>query len=373
MTNHTQVPSATVTVETLPVLAHQGLRVVTTGLLAQCYVTAAKNIHDNFSNNAERFEAGKHYFKLEGEALRAFKHRPDQIGSVKISGNVNALMLWTERGAARHAKLLDTDAAWEVFERLEDAYFRPKADPKRGPARVQVTGPTASGSSQLSLTQHDGETYVAMRHIVASYMLSWGRRIKELRRRYGDVLKELPMSAIDGRACVMTCLPLRLLPEWLAAEHKRFGAKYGASIAAYQRAAAVALGMAPAPLSAPITPSAVAALPAPEAQPMPTDTLPPAVRRAIDLKAHALSLDAFEYNRAYLEAWVRRLPEARDPVAALEHVHALDLDHGQHLLVNFQALYRVTCWAGELRRLAQAMQAEVDALEQATGRTLYVH
>ncbi|KAA9920381.1 hypothetical protein, partial [Escherichia coli] len=33
------------------------------------------------------------------------------------------LILWTERGAARHAKMLETDQAWEVFEKLEDSYF----------------------------------------------------------------------------------------------------------------------------------------------------------------------------------------------------------------------------------------------------------
>ena len=32
-------------------------------------------------------------------------------------------MLWTERGAARHAKMLETDKAWDVFEQLEDSYF----------------------------------------------------------------------------------------------------------------------------------------------------------------------------------------------------------------------------------------------------------
>ncbi len=34
-----------------------------------------------------------------------------------------SLILWTERGAARHAKMLETDKAWEVFEKLEDNYF----------------------------------------------------------------------------------------------------------------------------------------------------------------------------------------------------------------------------------------------------------
>ncbi|ENT3909961.1 P22AR C-terminal domain-containing protein, partial [Escherichia coli] len=35
------------------------------------------------------------------------------------------LILWTERGAARHAKMLETDQAWDVFEKLEDCYFSP--------------------------------------------------------------------------------------------------------------------------------------------------------------------------------------------------------------------------------------------------------
>ncbi|EEK9283034.1 ORF6N domain-containing protein, partial [Salmonella enterica subsp. enterica] len=30
------------------------------------------------------------------------------------------------RGAARHAKMLETDQAWEVFEKLEDCYFSQK-------------------------------------------------------------------------------------------------------------------------------------------------------------------------------------------------------------------------------------------------------
>ena len=40
-----------------------------------------------------------------------------------VSPNARHLVLWTERGAARHAKMLDTDQAWDVFEQLEDCYF----------------------------------------------------------------------------------------------------------------------------------------------------------------------------------------------------------------------------------------------------------
>ncbi|EOV7311415.1 Rha family transcriptional regulator [Escherichia coli] len=41
--------------------------------------------------------------------------------------NARSLILWTERGAARHAKMLETDQAWDVFERLEDCYFSQNA------------------------------------------------------------------------------------------------------------------------------------------------------------------------------------------------------------------------------------------------------
>ena len=46
-----------------------------------------------------------------------------------ISPKTRSLILWTERGAARHAKMLETDQAWEVFEKLEDCYFSQKQPP----------------------------------------------------------------------------------------------------------------------------------------------------------------------------------------------------------------------------------------------------
>ncbi|WP_200155380.1 ORF6N domain-containing protein, partial [Chromatium okenii] len=116
-----------VTVETLPVITFQGVRVLTTDILAQVYGAAPINIQQNYANNKDRFESEKHFFLLVGDDLREFKqlHRLDKKGSVKISPQVKALTLWTERGAARHAKMLETDQAWDVFEKLEDAYFRP--------------------------------------------------------------------------------------------------------------------------------------------------------------------------------------------------------------------------------------------------------
>lgn len=98
----------------------KSIPVVTTAMLANFYGTDVNNIQQNYSRNIERFIDGKHFFKLEGTELKAFKQLTD---SKTVSRNSRNLILWTERGAARHAKMLDTDQAWDVFEQLEDSYF----------------------------------------------------------------------------------------------------------------------------------------------------------------------------------------------------------------------------------------------------------
>ncbi|CTU76307.1 P22AR C-terminal domain-containing protein [Escherichia coli] len=110
-----------ISVENLSPVTYNQIPVITTELLAHLYGTKIKNISDNFLNNTTRFMPGKHYFKIEKNELREFKNRPETIGLV--GKNARSLILWTERGAARHAKMLETDQAWDVFEKLEDCYF----------------------------------------------------------------------------------------------------------------------------------------------------------------------------------------------------------------------------------------------------------
>ncbi|MBQ3445101.1 MAG: ORF6N domain-containing protein [Selenomonadaceae bacterium] len=102
-------------------IEYGGQPVITTAQLAEFYETTAIRIQQNFNGNEDRFISGKHYFKLEGNALKEFK---DCLAENELVGNRAAtLYLWTKRGAARHAKMLSTDRAWEVFEQLEDTYF----------------------------------------------------------------------------------------------------------------------------------------------------------------------------------------------------------------------------------------------------------
>lgn len=94
--------------------------VLTTAQLAEFYGCSKQQIRQNFNNNADHFIEGKHYFKLEGDTLDSL--RVENI-DMQISEKTRTLYLWTKRGAARHAKMLNTEKAWEVFEKLEDSYF----------------------------------------------------------------------------------------------------------------------------------------------------------------------------------------------------------------------------------------------------------
>lgn len=106
------------------VTEYKSIPVVTTAQLAEFYGTESVNIQMNYSRNNERFEEGKHFFRVEGEDLRDLKKL--LTNSELVSPNARSLILWTEKGAARHAKILDTDQAWNVFEQLEDSYFKAK-------------------------------------------------------------------------------------------------------------------------------------------------------------------------------------------------------------------------------------------------------
>ncbi|EAM4462364.1 antirepressor [Salmonella enterica subsp. enterica serovar Oranienburg] len=110
----------TLTAETLSPITHNQTPVITTELLAQIYGTTAHSITKNHRSNADRFILGKHYYKVVGEELATLRIT---FGDLQISPKTRSLILWTERGAARHAKMLETDQAWEVFEKLEDCYF----------------------------------------------------------------------------------------------------------------------------------------------------------------------------------------------------------------------------------------------------------
>lgn len=141
----------------LTVVEYADQRVMTTKQLAEVFGTDTKNIRNNFSYNKDRFVEGRDYYFLEGEDLQAFFkcfyesqdnkqsggdmqnnlcaknfgsqnnlcNTQNQFGNIQ---KIRNLILYTERGANRHAKILNTDEAWKQFDYIEEVYFRVKHD-----------------------------------------------------------------------------------------------------------------------------------------------------------------------------------------------------------------------------------------------------
>lgn len=106
------------------IINFKSIPVLTTEQLSNFYGTESVRIRQNHHENKGRFVEGKHFFKIVGQELKDFVSSLKLLANFPtISNKTRSLILWTERGAARHAKMLDTDQAWEVFEQLEDCYF----------------------------------------------------------------------------------------------------------------------------------------------------------------------------------------------------------------------------------------------------------
>lgn len=103
----------------LQIIEYRGLRVATTEQLAAGYGTTVIRIQQNHTRNASRFIEGKHFFKVIGEELKAIRLSLSE----SVSKYTTSLILWTERGAANHAKMLETDQAWEYYNDLTEFYF----------------------------------------------------------------------------------------------------------------------------------------------------------------------------------------------------------------------------------------------------------
>lgn len=108
----------------LKVLEYRNIRVLTTQQLAEAYEADAQIITNNFNRNKERYQEGKHFIALIGEEKADFinKNQNDFSSFWKAK----AIYLWTEKGAFLHAKSLNTDKAWEVYDHLVDNYFEAK-------------------------------------------------------------------------------------------------------------------------------------------------------------------------------------------------------------------------------------------------------
>lgn len=103
-------------------IENEGQRILLTKQLAEFYGTVPDVITNNFNRNKEHFKLGKHYYSFEGEEKKNFLNlNKIDDGSLKFT---KTLYLWTQKGALLHAKSINTDEAWDVYDELVESYFR---------------------------------------------------------------------------------------------------------------------------------------------------------------------------------------------------------------------------------------------------------
>lgn len=127
------------------VIEVRGIRVLTTKQLAELYGTDTERIKLNYRYNKERYTVGKHIIPIEGDELRGFKARYHFNPQFKYA---KSLYLWTEKGALLHAKSLNTDKAWQVYDYLVDFYFRAKEKEPELPPKKEIV-PTQTKTEPL--------------------------------------------------------------------------------------------------------------------------------------------------------------------------------------------------------------------------------
>lgn len=136
----------------LKITEYNGTRVLTTQRLAECYGTTTDTITKNFNRNRDKYVEGKHFICLKGEELKEFKAN----GQIDLLPNVHMLYLWTEKGTFLHAKSLNTDIAWEVYDRLIETYFTVKKeliDKKQLSPQLQLMNMLVENMNRTELEQ----------------------------------------------------------------------------------------------------------------------------------------------------------------------------------------------------------------------------
>jgi hypothetical protein len=162
----------------LQIVEVKGMRTLTSKQLAECYGTTTNVIKKNFSRNREKYVEGKHYICFSGDELKRFKDEVTKSHLVNnqvenfdlVANRTSHLYLWTEKGALLHAKSLNTDKAWEVYDYLVDFYFRVKEKPTPEKTAIVPVADTAEPSKahpQTALPKSGFDIAPAFRELIS--------------------------------------------------------------------------------------------------------------------------------------------------------------------------------------------------------------
>ena len=160
----------------LKIVEYKNIRVLTTQQIAEAYKTDSQVITNNFNRNKERYHEGKHYICLTGDELREFRAKNQN----DVLPNANKFYLWTEKGAFLHAKSLNTDKAWEVYDKLVDFYFGVKKTiSEELSPQMQLLMQMVNTMAQKELEDKERDRQIAIAKEVAEKAVQTTEKIKD--------------------------------------------------------------------------------------------------------------------------------------------------------------------------------------------------
>lgn len=151
----------------LKIMEVHGVRVLTTRQIASMYDTEPEIINNNFLRNKSKYVQEKHFIAVSGEEMRSLRTSHQFDGELK---RVSRAYFWTEKGALLHAKSLNTDKAWEVYDYLVDFYFRVKEKPEQEKSAIIPVADTTEppkAHSQTVLTKSCFDIAPAFRELIS--------------------------------------------------------------------------------------------------------------------------------------------------------------------------------------------------------------
>jgi ORF6N domain-containing protein len=101
-------------------LAYKEMPVVTFEQIAAVHGVSVKTVESSFARNKARFREDKHFYRLDAAEANQLLFREG------VRASANGITLFTEAGYLLLAKPMRDDTAWEVQEKMIEAYFRAK-------------------------------------------------------------------------------------------------------------------------------------------------------------------------------------------------------------------------------------------------------
>ena len=127
--------------------------------VAEIHGMEIKHVRELVNRNIKRFKTGIDYIDLKVVVQNDHNFKscaPDarqlleQLGYTQMQiSKAEHIFLFSERGYAKLIKIMDTDLAWEIHDKLMDEYFQMKEEKKRSALAGEPTRPALSSVNMM--------------------------------------------------------------------------------------------------------------------------------------------------------------------------------------------------------------------------------